>query len=332
MAKKNQGLKPDVILKDYWRNNEQFADLCNAVLFDGKEVIKPGELEDMDTEESSVLEHRGHTQSIKAARDNLKIRKKSTAYGIQLTILGLENQEHIHYAMPLRVMGYDYSAYKKQYDSNAGKYKTPAGLGADEYLTKMKKTDKFTPVITIVIYYGETPWDGAVTLHDMLDIPSEVAEYVNDYRMILIEARNNRLSLCNGNNIDLFNLFRILLDKSRLAKEIKNRAIEYTKEHRVNRNVIMTVAGTVNTSIDYNALDEEDGGNKMITVFKETMEEGRAEGIKEGIKEGRASGIIETGLDCGLSETDILEKLQEKLNISLQMAQQYYERFGTQAE
>jgi len=35
--------------------------------------------------------------------------------------IGLECQEHIHYAMPMRVMGYDYAAYKKQYDSNAQK-------------------------------------------------------------------------------------------------------------------------------------------------------------------------------------------------------------------
>ena len=52
MAKKTQGLKPDTVLKNYWRNNEQFADLFNAVLFEGKQVIRPEELQDLDTEES----------------------------------------------------------------------------------------------------------------------------------------------------------------------------------------------------------------------------------------------------------------------------------------
>lgn len=41
MAKKTQDLKPDTVLKNYWNDNEQFADLFNAVLFDGKQVIKP---------------------------------------------------------------------------------------------------------------------------------------------------------------------------------------------------------------------------------------------------------------------------------------------------
>ena len=31
MQKKIQNLKPDIVLKNYWRNNEQFADFFNAV-------------------------------------------------------------------------------------------------------------------------------------------------------------------------------------------------------------------------------------------------------------------------------------------------------------
>ena len=123
MAKKTQDLKPDTVLKNYWRNNEQFADLFNAVLFNGKQIIKPEELEDIDTEESFVFEHKKYAETIQAARDNIKIRKKSTIHGVEFILLGKEGQEHIHYAMPMRVMGYDYSTYKKQYDNNAKKYK-----------------------------------------------------------------------------------------------------------------------------------------------------------------------------------------------------------------
>ena len=106
MAKKTQDLKPDTILKNYWRDNAQFADIFNAVLFEGRQVILPEELEDVDTEESSVMEHRDYAQSIKASRDNIKVSKRSTTYGVAFTLLGMESQEHIHYAMPMRVMGY----------------------------------------------------------------------------------------------------------------------------------------------------------------------------------------------------------------------------------
>lgn len=318
MSKKKQVLKPDIVLKNYWSNNEQFADLFNAVLFNGEQLIKPEELEDIDTEEASVLEHREYAESLKASRDVIKIQKKATIQGVELVLLGLENQEHIHYAMPMRIMGYDYGSYKKQYDSNAKGYKDKNGLEEDEYLSKMKKTDKFIPVITIVIYYGDKPWDGAFSLHDMLNIPEAMKPYVNDYKMLLVEARKNDLVLHNINNKDLFNLLQIILDRSLPKTEAKQKAIEYSETHETDKSVIMTVAGTANLKLDYNALERGDG--IMCSLFEEIKNEGRLA--------GEAKGIIEAGFDFGVSESDILERLQKKLDITLQTAQEYLQMFG----
>ena len=279
---------------------------------------------DVDTEESTILENKKYAESIKASRDNIKIRKRSTVYGVELILLGLESQEHIHYAMPMRVMGYDYAVYKKQYDSNAQKYKTAEGLNEDEYLSRMKKTDKFIPVITVVVYYGEKEWDGAKTLHEMLDIPEQMTKYVNDYKMLLVEAKENNLALHNINNRDLFSLLEILLDTELSKHEAKEKAIQYCEEHNTEKTVIMTVAGATNTKLDYNSLAKGDG--RMCTVFDEIARESEAVGEVRG----RAFGIIETGLEFGLSESDILNRLQKKLDVSLQMAQEYLAMFGKQ--
>ena len=327
MGKKKQELKPDIVVKNYWRNNEQFADFFNAVLFDGEQIIKADELEDIDTEESSILEHKEYAESIGAARDNVKIRKKSTIYNVEMVILGIEGQERIHYAMPMRVMGYDYGTYKKQYDDNAAKYKSANGMSSDEYMSKMKKMDKFIPVITIVVYYGENPWDGALSLHEMLNIPKEVEPFVNDYKMHLIEARKNNLKLHNINNIDLFNLLEILLNKDEKLKETKEKAIQYASEHDVDKSVIMTVAGAANCKMDYDMIAGK-GSVDMCTVFEETRFEGRLEGRLEGKLEGRAEEIIETGHEFGLSEEEILIRLQKKLDVSLQKAQEYFKMFS----
>ena len=40
----------DVSLKTFWRDNEHFADLFNATVFNGKQVLKPNKLTEMDTE------------------------------------------------------------------------------------------------------------------------------------------------------------------------------------------------------------------------------------------------------------------------------------------
>ena len=99
----------------------------------------------------------------------------------------------------------------------------------------------------------------------------------------------------------------------------------------------MTVAGATNCNLDYNSIEKK-GDADMCTVFEETRLEGKAEGRLEGIVEGKAEGkaegraeeIVETGYEFGLSEDDILARLQKKLNISLQKAQEYLEMFGKQ--
>lgn len=316
----------------YWNDNEQFADLFNAVLFQGKQIIRPEELEDVDTEESTILEHKDYAESIKASRDIIKIQKKFSVFGVQFVLLGLENQERIHYAMPMRVMGYDYGTYKKQYDSNAKKYKTADDMEEDEFLSRMKKTDKLLSVITIVVYYGEKPWDGAKTLHEMLDIPEEMKPYVNDYKMLLVEARKNDLQLHNINNRDLFSLLQIILSNHISKNTAKEKVIEYSRQNKTDRSVVMAVAGATNTKLDYNALGK--GDEAMCTLFEEIAKESRAEGEAKGEArgkvEGEAKGIVEAGLDFGLSENDILIRLQRKLDISLQIAQEYFSRFGKQ--
>ena len=48
--------------------------------------------------------------------------------------------------------------------------------------------------------------------------------------------------------------------------------------------------------------------------------------------EGEAKGIIETGYEFGISEEEILARLQKKLNISLAEAQEYVKKFGRKNE
>ncbi len=54
------------------------------------------------------------------------------------------------------------------------------------------------------------------------------------------------------------------------------------------------------------------------------------ENIEKGMEIGAAQGIVETGLDCGLSEDDILSRLQIKLSLSYESAREYFEKFGKQ--
>ncbi len=319
MNRKKQKLKPDVVLKNYWNGNAEFADLFNAVLFQGKQIIQPEDLESDDTDESTLQEHGDSVDSLNLFRDTIKICKKSEKSGIQFVLLGMEHQEHIHYAMPMRVMGMDYSLYKKQYDSNARKYKTSEGMTADEFLSHMKRDDKLAPVITVVVYYGKDEWDGAKSLHEMLELSDEWADYVNDYKMLLVEARKSNLVFHNMNNRHLFGLLEILLEQGQNANEVKNIAIAYADGNEIETCVAMAAAGAAKCNIDYQMLSKKEGVN-MGTVFEELA--------KENKELGKAEGIITTCMELKVSKDDIIQKLKEKLNVSEKQAQEYYMTFA----
>ncbi|MCD7922434.1 MAG: transposase [Clostridiales bacterium] len=303
-----------------------------------------------DTDISVIREgeYRQGLESIGGARDTLKVCRYSAAMGVQLAILGLESQEKVHYAMPLRVMGYDYTTYQRQYDANAREfmkmYKTkqadtvtdtesgsisnvrPVSVTGEEYLSRMRRTDRFVPVVTVVIYYGEKPWDGAMSLHEMLEIPEKMKPYVQDYKMVLVEAGRNNLVFHNVNNQDLFHLFKLMLNKEISQKEKKQQFQEYCDAHRTSREVLVALAGTMHMNVSFNMMEKEEE-SVSCTFFEGILEEGRVEGRAEG----KAEGIIEAGIDYGASDEDILNTLQRKLDISRQKAQEYFNLFARQA-
>ena len=209
-AKLNK-IKQDTILKNFWKNNDRFADLFNTFLFNGKEILKPDDLTEVDTDVSSMLKFNGHAETVQKILDVVK----KTAYGIDFMILGLENQSHIHYAMPLRHMIGDAFSYLKEYNEIAKKHKKEKDYTAtDEFLSRMKKTDRLHSVLTICIYYGENPWYGPHSLIDMLEIPDAFKPLISDYKFNLIELRKSEYLKFHNDDVNtIFNISRFIFDE-----------------------------------------------------------------------------------------------------------------------
>ncbi len=135
------------------------------------------------------------------------------------------------------------------------------------------------------------------------------------------------LKFHNSNNQDPFHLFVILLNQNKPTKEVRQEAAAYVREHDVDETALMTVAGAAHCRIDQDMLKEE-GRTDMWSVFEEVAKEGEAHGEVRGIAKGEARGIIDTCHELGVSDEDILSRLQLKLDISLQAAQEYLQMFG----
>lgn len=204
--------KADIVLKNFWKDNAHFADLFNAVLFDGEQKLHPEDLREADVDLSSVLKFNGHIETIQRLRDVVK----KTAYGMDFVIWGIENQQKIHYAMPLRHMIEDALSYLKEYNEIAKKNLDEKTTNTkDEFLSRFKKTDRLHPVITLCIYYGEKEWDGATSLKEMLELPDYLENLVPDYKMNLLQLRNSEnLKFKNKDVQTIFDVSRLIYGKN----------------------------------------------------------------------------------------------------------------------
>lgn len=115
VADKKPSLKPDVVLNDYWKDNEKFADLLNAVFFDGKEIVHKEDLRNEDSDSSVVLDDKTEVQTAKLDRDLLKVVKFCEPLDVKFALIGAEQQNNVHYAMPIRIMTYDANTYYNQF-------------------------------------------------------------------------------------------------------------------------------------------------------------------------------------------------------------------------
>lgn len=269
--------KKDTALKEFWRNDERFADLFNSVFFDGKQVLKPEDMEERDADLSSVIFSKETEESLEKYRDVVKYAK-----GMNFMILGIENQDKIHYAMPLRCRVYDDLQYVKQVKKLGEQHKQRndwKGFSQDEFLSKMKKEDRIIPCLTIVIYYGEKEWDGPRSLSDMMDIPEEISHYFQDYKIHLLCVHDEDGS--SFSQKDVKDLFYVL---NRLYHDKESEI--YDKNLSVDADTYRAITVVQNNKKWLKNICKETEEVPMCSALERIWENGK----KEGIKEGEASG------------------------------------------
>ena len=161
----------DTATKQYVSEAEVFADAFNYLIYDGEQVIKPEQLTDMDTTQYVIPYHedeKGKPEAAQKYRDTLKTLAVKTDDRYTYLVLGIENQSHVHYAMPVRNMLYDAMQLEKQVRDLASQHRKEGKNGtSEEYLSGMKKEDRLSPVITLVINFGGKKWDAPLSLREM---------------------------------------------------------------------------------------------------------------------------------------------------------------------
>lgn len=293
----------DVTLKTFWRDNEHFADLFNATVFNGKQVLKPNKLTEMDTDVSATIQSKSYNESITRNRDVVK----KMSDGVEFNILGLEIQDKTHYAMPLRTMTYDALGYIKEYNDIKKHHKLnkDSFCSPEEFLSGINKSDRLHPIITIVLYYGESLWDGPTCLSDMMiSMSNNIKEYFSDYKLNLVQILDSdKYTFYNEDVRDVFNIIRNIYndDFDSIYREYESRNVDIDVMELICN--ITSVPKLMDLCTD----TEQGGTVNMCEAMKRFQAECESKGMKEGIDSEKVNSIISM-LEFGITREQILTR------------------------
>lgn len=301
--------KNDEVLERYFTDNNRYADLINGFVLNGRQVIKAEDLSPLDSRT------RGRKNS-----NNSKYRDliRRTAFGANFAIIGIENQEEVHYGMPVRCMGYDVGEYEKQIAERRKELQRDKDLTAAEFMSGFKKEDKLHPCITFVLYYGDD-WDGSKELIDMLDLsemPEELCKYVNTYQVHILDVKNlENTDVFQTDLKYIFEFIKFSKDKQKL-KELSEQDASYMDLDEDAYDVAVAFTGAE----ELLAVKKKEGGD-MCQALKELLQDEWAEGKAEG--EERLNKLMHVLADKGYQLTEIFS-----LTSDAEKRAKLYEEYG----
>lgn len=100
----------DLVLNRYFEDGERYADLINGYAFNGDQVVRKEDVQELDPRETGVTGRLGRRPGIQKYRDSIR----RVVLGARFVLIGLEHQDQVHYAMPVRVMLQDAAEYDRQ--------------------------------------------------------------------------------------------------------------------------------------------------------------------------------------------------------------------------
>lgn len=300
MAEKDAAEK---ILMSY---NDVFADIVNALLFDGEPVVAPEELEDQAPR--AYFKADGKIREIE--RD---VAKRWRRGNIRVACIGFENQTQADPDMPLRVMGYDGAEYRAQLTDAAGGH---------------------YPVVTLVLYFGhKTHWNNPLSLKERLDIPPKLEPFVSDYKINLFE-----IAYLTREQVKLFHSdFRIVADYF-VQKQEKGETGEYTPDPHQIRHVQETLQLLSVMTRDhrfedaYNEICAENGMEGGPYTMCEFLDKIENRGIEKGLLKGERTGELNAKREIAQTLAGMnmpVEKIAEAVKTNVETVRQWLASGGS---
>lgn len=184
-----------------------------------------------------------------------------------------------------------------------GKDNGVRAVDADEFLSGIKKDDRFHPIINIILYYGEKEWDGPVSLKDMMvDMPECFANLFADYEINLVQMLDSGRLLFHNEDV------RILFD---VVSNIYKRNIDYIYSKYDGTEVdgeLFWMIGKITSNENMLEISREKKGESVVMceAWREYYDEAR----RDVAKSATLNAIIFM-IKYGISKKDILKEYSE---------------------
>ena len=280
------------------RKNNIFADAFNYLIYEGKPVVDPERLRELDTTEialpfgSQEKENGQSNDLVQKYRDILKsavvMQEDEAAY----ILLGIENQTDIHYAMPVRNMIYDALQYGKQVADTAVRhrknYKNSRKHISGECLSGFYKEDVLKPVVTLVIHFGADEWDAPLSLYEMMGSQNKkLMRYIQDYQIHLIDPAKltqEDLNKFTSSLREVIEYIKYSKDKEKLSRILKDNS-----RMLIDREAALVIKTITNTAIE---ISEKEEKIDMCKAIDDMLSEREAKGEIRGIEIGEFRMLV----------------------------------------
>ncbi|MCI6019285.1 MAG: Rpn family recombination-promoting nuclease/putative transposase [Clostridiales bacterium] len=292
--------KKDKMMREYLSQPDICADFIQNFVFKNHQVI---------TEDMIHLQKNQQSVFVKNAEEGLTVKEKIRdvcaviCRDMKYLIIGIESQTDMLNIMPVRSMLYDAISYDAQIAELRKAHRKAKDLEKEDYLSGISKVDKLIPVVTVVFYYGEEPWDRSVGLFDMFDlegISDEAVEMIQNYKINLIDIHKiENISDMKTSLGPLIELMKTRRNKQELQQYIENHRefLDKTSDELFELIAELLEADwliekkkeCVGKGADYTMCT----GMKewLEEVFQDGEQKGREAGEQEGKREGQKLGF-----------------------------------------
>ena len=247
----------DIESKKFLGQPKNFVSIFNALLFDGKQVLKPEYLKDENSELVMNVSSK-HVDIIKRYED-----------GTYLDLFVIESQSYVDQSMVARVMEYESVARMRYIRQNFKKH--------------VPMHTRLPMILTVVLYVGESKWNAAKRLSELEIIHPGFEDMFNEFKLNLIELNtNHKYNTGEKATQDFFDLLRMIYRKQILKEDL---------DREFNRDALyFAYVVTKNKELLNIYQKNEKGDVKVCRALDEMFEESTNKGIQMGIKQGIERG------------------------------------------